>query len=196
MRLFVGLDIEDAIRARLASFREQMKSIASEVRWVRPDTFHITLQFLGETKKVEEVKAALLQVQCAPVNISFRGTGFFPSPRAPRVFWVGIQADHVLQDLAQSVASVLKPLGFLPDRGEYKPHLTLARSGSGRPRRERGEQAAPALQRLCTKLESLAQPEFGTMTAHEFYLYESRLSSAGPSYTKLARYDLNSVVGT
>jgi 2'-5' RNA ligase len=46
------------------------------------------------------------------------------------------------------------------------------------------------LQQVRAKLETLEQLEFGTMTAHEFYLYESKLSPTGARYTKLSRYPL------
>ena len=51
MRLFVALDIDADIRDRITAFRDQMRPLAPDVRWVGPETFHITLQFLGETTK-------------------------------------------------------------------------------------------------------------------------------------------------
>ena len=77
-----------------------MRTLAPFVRWVGPETFHITLQFLGETQKIDEIKTA-------PGNCSrrsgpttaFRGAGFFPNPNRARVFWVGIESDEQLQDL-------------------------------------------------------------------------------------------------
>ena len=62
MRLFVALDIDAQIRRRIAEFRDQMRPLAPDVRWVGPETFHITLQFLGETKKVDEIRQALRTV--------------------------------------------------------------------------------------------------------------------------------------
>ena len=47
MRFFVGLDIDPEIRERIAAFRNQMRMLAPDVRWVGPETFHVTLQFLG-----------------------------------------------------------------------------------------------------------------------------------------------------
>src|SRR5271169_4474635 len=190
MRLFVALDIDADIRARIADFRNQMRPLAPDVRWVGPETFHVTLQFLGETKKLAEIQGALRQVKGSPTTLAFRNAGFFPTPKSPRVFWVGIEADEHLQDIAKSIAAALQPLGFERDKGPFKPHLTLARAGSGRPRPVPGERAAPALQLVRAKLETLGPLEFGTMTAHEFYLYESKLSSAGARYTKLSRYPL------
>ncbi len=89
-----------------------------------------------------------------------------------------------------SIARELQPLGFERDAGPYKAHLTLARSGSGRPRPVAGETAAFGLQHVRVKVEGLSPLEFGAMTAREFYLYESKLSPAGAKYSKLARYEL------
>jgi 2'-5' RNA ligase len=190
MRLFVALDIEPEIRRRIAEFREQMRAYAPDARWVGPETFHITVQFLGETPLVEEIRNALQQAHSAAVPLAFRGTGFFPNANSPRVFWVGIESDERLQQLAEAVGRVLRPLGFEGDAGPFAPHLTLARSGSGRPKSDRGEHASVGLRALRVKLEGVPSTDFGTMTAREFCLYQSVLSSAGAKYTKLATYPL------
>jgi 2'-5' RNA ligase len=190
MRLFVALDIDTEIRTHIGEFRDQMRAYAPDVRWVGPETFHVTLQFLGETAKVEEVKRALQQVRSSAVEVSFRGTGFFPNPKSPRVFWVGIESDENLQQLANSIGESLHPLGFDRDAGPFKAHLTLARVGSGRPKAVRGEPASAGLHGLRVKLEGVPPAEFGTMTAREFCLYQSTLSPNGAKYTKLATYPL------
>ena len=130
MRLFIALDIDADIRERIAAFRDEMRRLAPDVRWVGPETFHVTLQFLGETKKFDEIQHALRTVKSHPLRIAFRGSGFFPNPKAPRVFWVGIEGDQTLQELVTKVGSALAALGFERDPGPYMPHLTLARSGS------------------------------------------------------------------
>jgi len=190
MRLFIALDIDESIRNRITTFRDQMRRLAPNVRWVDPETFHVTLQFLGETKKLDEIQHALQQVICAPLQIAFRGAGFFPNPKSPRVFWVGIDGGAHLQELVTIVSDSLHPLGFAREPGPYTPHLTLARSGSGRPRPVPDERPAPGLQTVRVKLETIPPPDFDTMTAHEFFLFESKLSPAGPRYTKLSRYSL------
>jgi len=190
MRLFVALDIDPNIRKRIVEFREQMRAYAPDVRWVGSETFHVTLQFLGETEKLEAIKQALQQVCRDAVSLSFRETGFFPTPRSPRVFWVGIESDARLQALANSIGETLQPLGFKRDAGPFKPHLTLARAGAGRPKPVRGEHASAGLRALAIKLETHEPQEFGTMAAREFCLYQSSLSPAGAKYTKLANYPL------
>jgi len=190
MRLFVALDIDPDVRDHIGAFRTQMRVLAPEVRWVGPETFHVTLQFLGETKKLDEIRHALQRVRCAPTQLAFRGAGFFPNSKAPRVLWIGIESDENLQTLAAEVARAMRPLGFERDASPYTPHLTLARSGSGRPRPLRWERPASGLQRVRDELPKLPQPDFGTMTAHQFFLYESHLSPAGPRYEKRAEYPL------
>jgi RNA 2',3'-cyclic 3'-phosphodiesterase len=190
MRLFVALDIDEQIRERIIAFRDQMRRLAPNVRWVAPETFHVTLQFLGETKKLEEIHDALQSVHSAPIELGFRDAGFFPNSKSPRVFWAGIQGGEHLPELVTAIARVLTPLGFARDAGAFTPHLTLARSGSGKPKPVRGESPAPPLQRVAAELAKAPPLDFGTMTAHQFYLYESHLSSAGPRYEKRAAFTL------
>lgn len=191
MRLFVALDIDPDIRERIAAFREEMGSLAPGVRWVGPETFHITLQFLGETNKGDAIKAALAQVKAVPVPLAFRGAGFFPTPQRARVFWVGIEAGAELQSLVANLGAALQPLGFKRDEGPYHPHLTLARAGSGRPHARPGDKASPGLQAVRAQLETQSPPEFGTMTAHQFILYQSTLTPTGSCYGKLAAFPLS-----
>ena len=62
IRLFVALDIDADIRQRIAAFRDRMRLLAPDVRWVGPQSLaHVTLQFLGETKKVDDIQRALRQ---------------------------------------------------------------------------------------------------------------------------------------
>ena len=190
MRLFVALDIDADIRERVTAFRNRMRGFAPDIRWINAETFHVTLQFLGETTKPDEILDALRSVHAGPITLAFRGAGFFPSPKAPRVFWIGIDADDQLQSLVTTIAQALEPLGFVRESGRFTPHLTLARAGSGKPKPVRGEMAAPSLQRIRGELAKSPQPDFGTMTTHQFFLYESHLSPAGPRYEKRASFPL------
>jgi 2'-5' RNA ligase len=89
----------------------------------------------------------------------------------------------------RGVDQSLEALGF-PQETEFHPHLTLARNGSGRRRPVRGERPPEAFAQLAAIVASSPAPEFGTMTAREFFLYESRLSSSGPGYYKLEAFTL------
>ena len=194
MRVFVGLDIPEPIRDAIARYMDGLRNFAPDVRWVRPESFHITLKFIGEQKtdQVDQIKRELATVKSTPFEIAFRETGFFPNAKRPRVFWVGIQAPDALPQLAAAVDEATARTGVPRENNPYKPHLTLAREGSGRPHPQPGDRPSSKLARLAGKLQSLPQPDFGTMTAREFYLYESKLSPSGARYTKLQAFPLGS----
>jgi 2'-5' RNA ligase len=40
-------------------------------------------------------------------------------------------------------------------------------------------------------LKSMPTPDFGAITAHEFFLYQSKLSPRGPKYIQLERFPLH-----
>ena len=75
MRVFVALDIDDSIRARLEKFLDGVRGFAPEARWVRPESMHVTLKFIGEkpAETVEEIKQALSGIRAGAFEISFRG---------------------------------------------------------------------------------------------------------------------------
>src|SRR6516162_2357323 len=94
MRLFIALDIDDAIRERLNRFVEGVRNFAPDARWVKPESMHVTLKFIGEQpdSALESIKQALGQVSSVGVKIDFRSYGFFPTPESARVFWLGMEA--------------------------------------------------------------------------------------------------------
>lgn len=190
MRLFVGIDIDEAIRQRIASFLESLREAAPKARWTKPETFHITLKFIGETALAREILEALRSVQRPSPKIEFRGTGFFPSPRSARVFWIGMETDDRLSALAMGVDDAVAGLGFPKETRAFKPHLTLARASeraSGNPHLGTGSRVFAGLQK---RLETVPSRDFGTMQAQEFFLYESKLSPAGARYIKVAGFPL------
>jgi 2'-5' RNA ligase len=194
MRLFIALDIDDAIREHIARFVEGVQGFAPEARWVKPESMHITLKFIGEQREaaVEPIKLALRTVHVNTTEIQFRGYGFFPTVKSARVFWLGMEAGPQLAALALAIDEKMAPLGIPKEDRAYSPHLTLARGsgGSGSPRWRRRDGPNRAFEHLQEKLPSLPSPEFGTMTPREFFLYQSQLSPKGSKYTKLERFAL------
>lgn len=198
MRLFVALDLETAIQQRLETYIRTLAPRVPGVRFVRAENLHITLKFLGEVARAEEIVERLRGIRYQSFAFSVRGVGFFPNERAPRIFWAGIEWAGIERGginapappgLASAVSAALEPLGFTAEKS-YHPHLTLARNGSGRPRPLRGERPPAAFRELARIVTTAPAPEFGTMSARRFYLYESRLLPGGASYSKLESFAL------
>jgi RNA 2',3'-cyclic 3'-phosphodiesterase len=194
MRTFVALDLDPEIRERIRVFMTELRDNAPNVRWVSEDSLHVTLKFIGEKPDpdVKRIETALKSIRDPQFQLSFKGTGFFPTPRAARVFWIGIEAEEGLAQLAKSVEEHLIQVGIPKETRAFSPHLTLARAkdGSGAPGWRKGDKPNRQFDALQAQLEKHPAPDFGTMTASEFFLYQSQLSSKGARYTKIARFDL------
>lgn len=193
MRLFVGLDMPDEIRRRIGAYMDAQRRYAPEARWVPVESLHVTLKFIGEfpEQRLEELKKAFGLVGGQPFEITFKDAGFF-TPRSPRVFWIGVHADYELPALAKAVEEAAAMLGVAREEREYSPHLTLARMGSGRPSGSPADRDKPKMIELKAQVEGRPAPDFGTMRATEFILYQSKTLPQGAQYTKLARFPLTS----
>lgn len=180
MRLFVALELTVEVRARIAELIEKLKQLDSSWKWTRSENLHITLKFLGEVPegKVETVSAALREVIFSgALELNFRGLGFFPNERRPRVLWMGIHAPAALPALAASIDSALERVGVAREERAYTPHLTLARSKEGRVSHGLREALAEAANR-----------DFGKIAATAFQMVRSELKSTGAEYTTLATF--------
>src|SRR5712664_1760910 len=128
MRLFVALEITSSVRESLAALIDNLRAVAPQAKWVRPENLHVTLKFIGEVPdtKTAEV-ASILRVLCRvyqgvrshPVNLCFRGLGFFPDDQRPRVFWVGIEASPNLAPLASEIDMRMEKLGTPRETREF-----------------------------------------------------------------------------
>ena len=123
-----------------------------------------------------------------------KGASIPPTAKAARVFWIGIHAGPQLAELAASIDVATAELGIPREDRPYSPHLTLARAGAGRssgsPKRRKGDGPNSTFAALEKRLAAMGELDFGTMTAHEFILYQSQLSPKGSKYTKLQRFPL------
>ncbi|HSB75037.1 MAG TPA: RNA 2',3'-cyclic phosphodiesterase, partial [Terriglobales bacterium] len=129
MRLFVALDLDAVIRERITRFLEGVREFAPDARWVSAGSLHLTLKFVGEQpdRNLEAIERALAELRSPATSLNFHGYGFFPTARSARVFWIGVDADEHLANLAGLVESALEPLGIRPEGRAFSPHLTLAR---------------------------------------------------------------------
>lgn len=194
MRLFVALDLRDDVRRALGDLMAKLRPLSPDARWVRPEGMHVTLKFIGhavetgDTKKLDAVRAALAAVRSdRPVEMNFRGVGFFPSASRPRVVWCGVQASENLAPLAADVDRALEPLGISREDRAFLPHLTLARFKPARPgKRSRSNPAGGEALQFATA--EMAERDFGSARETEFHLFESITKPGGSEYRKLESY--------
>jgi len=194
MRIFIGIDLDLDVRGRISRFLEGVQGFAPEAKWVRPESLHITLKFIGEQtpEQVEAIAERLRRIEGSAFEIRCAGYGFFPTAKAPRVFWIRSQAGPELSELAERIDVAVAELGIPREDRPFSPHLTLARAGgrSGSPKWRKGDGPNATFAVLEKRLSAMGELDFGTITAHEFILYQSQLSPKGSKYTKLQQFPL------
>jgi RNA 2',3'-cyclic 3'-phosphodiesterase len=180
VRLFVAVELPDAVRDVIAGGLGRLKRDQPSARWVRPEGMHLTLKFLGERPEgfvAEFDPAAAAALAALPAtSVRLGGGGFFPNDHRPRVAWVGGEAGG-LESWARAVDDAAASLGVERESRTYAPHLTLARL-----ERPWGVQA---VQHFRVEVGKWRLPEF---EAHEAVLFRSELTPAGPVHTAVRRW--------
>lgn len=185
VRLFVALEIPAAVRDNLAALINDLRaadasSSKNKARWVRPENLHVTLKFIGniDAGKMDPIRGALAEVcSSSSVELHFRGLGFFPNEKRPRVLWTGIEASPNLAPLAVSIDARLEKLGIPRETREFSPHLTIARFDP------------PGIsETLRAAAQENAARELGAVRTGEFHLFESKTRPAGAEYTRLSSF--------
>lgn len=178
MRLFIGIPLATELIAALQRVTNSLRSANDGLRWSSPETWHITLQFLGETlpEKYTCTLAHLREIRSPQIPIWLEGTGFFD--RAG-VFFAGVNVSPELHELQKQVVAATTNCGFVPEIRPYHPHVTLARAkGDNR----------KALQPLKARVNLKAT--FPRFNASEFLLYEAFLGPGGSRYEIRERFPL------
>ena len=192
MRLFLALEVPEAIRESLSRFIDDLKGMpgmgqsrGGRIRWARADGMHLTLRFLGETDRALAGSIMThLNVTTAGkfsrMTLGVEGVGRFPQRGRPRVLWAGVVENEDrekagrLEHLQAVVEEACSEGGFPREERPFRPHITLARLGEGRP---------PA--GLDQVLSDAGSKEFGRFKAESLTLFQSILSPQGAEYRSM-----------
>jgi 2'-5' RNA ligase len=195
-RLFVAVPLPSSVIALVGALVRDFATEDWPVRWVAPETAHITLQFIGE---VPPERAELLRMALPPVvakHAAFRlrtaDLGVFPNQRRPRVIWLGLYGPaHRLQTLHADVVGTLRRFDVAAEESEFHPHITLGRVRDVRDRPTRDLPAA-IQRRFADEAASgrVSSKNPLPVPIDEVVLYRSILSHQRPRYEPLVRCPL------
>lgn len=176
IRAFVALPLPDGVRRGVAGLIARLSPSLPDVRFVRDESVHVTLRFLGwtraDTLAAIEAPLALAAAACPPFEMAIRGLGTFPDRGSPRVLWLGLDLPAVAHRLQAACEKAAVVTGFEPEARAFHPHLTLGRW--------RGRTRRPAL----------PDADLGSARASELILYRSDIRPAGSTYIPLAAFPL------
>ena len=175
MRLFVAVDLPDAVKGQLAG----LCSGLSGAKCVTRGQMHVTLRFLGQvgTVQAEEVAEVLAEIRAPGFELSLVGVGHFGSGRRVRALWVGVEPSPPLMVLQGKVEQAARSTALPLEGRKFVPHVTLARFRGGSPKLE----------------DYLGQHEpfrAGPFPVEDFVLYSSHLGSEAAIHRAEARYPL------
>ena len=186
VRCFIAADITDAVKNELEGVLDILKKQGADVKWVDLQNMHLTLKFLGYAgqEELSQVKIFLqgLASSQKPFNSHCAGLGAFPSLEHPRVLWAGIdEGREEFKVLAGLIESGTAALGFEKEERPFSAHLTLGRV--------RGPKN---LKNLCESIKNTSFSSAHKNKIAHVALYKSILSSEGPVYEVIQKFDFAS----
>jgi len=187
MRVFIAIDIDEQIRKALGKLQDELQGKADirkgDVKWVNPQSMHLTLKFLGEIKDQQVVDVCNITKEVAGRHENFdldiETVGYFGG-RSARVLWVGAGqgCDNLLQ-LQSDLERQLALAGWPKETRKFSGHLTLCRIRNSK-----------AGIKLAQMTEGYKDFKLGTISADSVTVYQSQLTPKGPDYTVLGNYGL------
>lgn len=177
LRLFVGINLPQDIRDHLAGLRGGLPG----ARWVGPETYHVTLRFIGPVDEdvATDLAHALGAIQAPAVPVSLHGLGRFGGNDGARALWAGVTPTPELLLLHNRVESACRSCDLAPELRHYHPHVTLARF------------RRPATGRTDEMVAANADWTGGTFVAGHFTLFRSHLLQQGAWYEAVKDYPLD-----
>ncbi len=178
IRTFIAISVPEEIKERISDFQRNFKKGKGFIKWVRTESMHLTLKFLGDVEE-DRIASMAESVQETvgsqkPFTISLAGTGVFPHPGRPRVLWVGVEeGKEILISLAEKIDRSCTSLGFKPEKRKFSAHLTLGRVKSAKG--------------IDSTLSTVKTADFqgGSFQADEIVVMKSELRPEGAQYTPL-----------
>jgi len=183
MRAFIAIQLPPEIHAKLSQISRQLRDPLKDIpiRWVQPESIHLTLKFLGQVSQpnMDLLKNVLIAEasRFSPFQINIGKLGAFPNPRRPRVIWIGVESPPELKTLQRNIDQHTQRLGYPGEDRPFSAHLTLARiarNASTADQQKMGEVLANANVGLG-----------GTTIVQAVNLYKSDLKPGGAVYTCL-----------
>jgi 2'-5' RNA ligase len=194
IRAFLAVELDESLRAAIEQVQRELRDRIdrqlrrdTRIRWVRPESIHVTVKFLGDIEEalVDRIGQALgpALAGTSRFTVPVGGVGVFPNRNGPRVLWIGCaggaeQSEEVgrWRRLHQAVERTLEPLGFAAEAKPFSPHLTLARIKDG----ER------LVGRILTQSGVFEHPlSCGILDVGAISLMRSELKPAGAEYRRL-----------
>ena len=185
MRLFLALSLPDDVRAELADVTAPLREAAPLARWTPEAKLHITVRFLGEQPDAFVPRAIAVLTAAArhtaPLGLTLKGLGAFPTWSRARVVWAGVGYEPRLELLHHDLEVACMSLGLEVEGRPFRPHVTLARLEPS------GVEIVRAI-----RLAARGRRVRANFPCTHVDLMQSTVTPAGHAYTRVAAIPLGS----
>ncbi len=188
LRLFLAIDLDEALKEKIILVKKNLEEALPKIRSTKPNTWHLTVKFLGETNKdkLEDVKKICKNIilKYSPFHIILKDISAFPNLRMPRVIFIDSQIPDILHKIYEEIENSLVPMGFKKETRNFHPHLTLARIKDNK-------HFLKDYEKIVEKIEQMGKIISFNLQVKEIILYQSILNAKGPTYIKIETFRLH-----
>lgn len=131
MRVFIAIRFTQAFKEPIFEAQNALRDNGVRGNFTLPENLHLTLAFIGETDRVDDIKAAVKEVAFEPFEIKTGRLGCFNG--RSKVIWLGIDGEKKLKAITAELRKNLDIRGIDYAKGRFQPHITLVRQPSDMP---------------------------------------------------------------
>ncbi len=189
IRTFIAIELNETLYRALGEVQNRLKRdrAAHLIRWVVPESIHITLKFLGdvEANQLPALHDALVKAceNTPPFALTLAGLGAFPNTKRPNNLWVGATGQvEMAAQLAQKIDEACAAFGFPRETRPFTTHLTLGRVKKDVSPSERASIGA--------MVEAVHVNALGDLRVDHVSVMKSELRPSGSVYTRLYAIEL------
>lgn len=127
MRLFIAIPLAEETKEKLFHIGQHLRETSIEkASFTRAENFHMTLAFLGETERVDDLKQCMNQIQSESFLMNSGKLGSFKRQGGDICFF-NVKKNTKLIELHAQLTDQLRHNGFSVEKRTFQPHFTLAR---------------------------------------------------------------------
>jgi len=184
MRAFIGIDFDRNHKNKINELQQRLRKYAVRGRWKHIDNFHLTLKFLDDINMNQRLKIDNeLKEMCStikPFNLNIKDIGIFEGRDSIRVLWLGLGGDtEELVLLHERIDEILTPIGFIPEKRPYRPHITI------------GQDIVFECDFQQIR-DSIGEFNLDPVVVNRLYLFKSEQIANKRVYTKVSDYNMSS----
>jgi len=176
IRTFIAIDIP--VSQKITQVINELKKTQIDAKLVEIKNIHLTLKFLGDTdeKLIDEIEKTIKEStkNTQPFEITLKNIGVFPNQNYIKIAWIGVENAEPLKQIAETIDTKLKNLGFEKEKRSFSAHLTIARIKSAKNK-----------EKLIQLINKYQDVEFQKIKVDKILLKKSVLTQKGPIYTNL-----------